>query len=98
MPAGVFSQELDALWQAAVEAIGSQCKEQAAEAILKYAYYWYNFMPLARGSAMVGYTTILSLFLAAGMPLSAAIPQVRIFVPLPLHNQNILPIVMQQEQ
>ena len=70
-------QELDALWQAAVEAIGSQGKEQAAAAIMKYVYYWYNFMPLARGSAMVGYTTILSLFLAAGMPISAAIPKVR---------------------
>lgn len=76
-------QELDALWQAAVEAISSQSKESAAEAILKYAYYWYNFMPLARGSAMVGYTTILSLFLAAGMPVSAAIPKVRSPVLLP---------------
>ncbi|KAK9842872.1 hypothetical protein WJX74_003734 [Apatococcus lobatus] len=70
-----FAEELDAVWQAAVDAIGSQSKERAAEAILKYAYYWYNFMPLARGSAMVGYTTILSLFLAAGMPISAAIPK-----------------------
>ena len=64
------------MWQAAVDAIASQGSEKAAQAILQYAYYWYNFMPLARGSAMVGYTTILSLFLAAGMPISAAIPKV----------------------
>ena len=37
-------------------------------------YYWYNFMPLARGSAAVGYTTILSLCWAFGMPVSASIP------------------------
>jgi hypothetical protein len=38
-------------------------------------YYWYNFMPLARGSAAVGYTTILSLFWALGMPVSVNIPK-----------------------
>jgi hypothetical protein len=38
-------------------------------------YYWYNFMPLARGSAAVGYTTILSLFWALGMPITVPIPK-----------------------
>jgi hypothetical protein len=47
----------------------------AADAILRYVYYWYNFMPLARGSAAVGYTTILSLFWALGMPVSVNIPK-----------------------
>jgi hypothetical protein len=46
----------------------------AAAAILTYAYYWYNFMPLARGTAAVGYTTILALFWAAGMPVTSPIP------------------------
>ncbi len=41
----------------------------------RYTYYWYNFMPLARGTAAVGYTTILSLFLSAGMPITAHIPK-----------------------
>lgn len=50
-------------------------KPKAADAILHYAYYWYNFMPLARGSAAVGYTTILSLFWAMGMPISTTIPK-----------------------
>ena len=50
-------------------------KPKAAEAILHYAYYWYNFMPLARGSAAVGYTTILSLFWALDMPISESIPK-----------------------
>jgi len=57
-------------------------KATLARAILTFAYYWYNFMPLARGTAACGYTVILSLFWAAGMPVTARIPkdvQVRCF-------------------
>lgn len=50
-------------------------KPLAARAVLHYVYYWYNFMPLARGSAAVGYTTILSLFWATGSPISVNIPK-----------------------
>lgn len=32
-------------------------------------------MPLARGTAAVGYTTMLGLFWAAGMPISSEIPK-----------------------
>lgn len=32
-------------------------------------------MPLARGTAAVGYTSLLGLFLAAGMPINAYIPK-----------------------
>jgi hypothetical protein len=32
-------------------------------------------MPLARGTAAVGYTTMLGLFWAAGMPISKEIPK-----------------------
>lgn len=42
---------------------------------MTYAYYWYNFMPLARGTAAVGYTTLLAWFWAAGMPVTATIPK-----------------------
>lgn len=41
----------------------------------QFAYYWYNFMPLARGTAAVGYSTVLTLFWAAGMPVTAYIPK-----------------------
>ena len=33
-------------------------------------------MPLARGTAAVGYITLLGIFLAAGMPITVPIPQV----------------------
>lgn len=36
----------------------------------------YNFMPLARGSAVVGAMTVLAVFMAAGMPITASIPSV----------------------
>ena len=34
-------------------------------------------MPLARGTAAVGYLTIMSVFMAAGMPIEAQIPKVQ---------------------
>lgn len=52
-------------------------KPRLADAILKFAYVWYTFMPLARGSAVVGYIAILALFAAAGMPVTSHIPQVQ---------------------
>ncbi|KAL3699782.1 hypothetical protein R1sor_017804 [Riccia sorocarpa] len=48
--------------------------KQLQECILRLSYYWYNFMPLARGTAVVGYVTLLGLFLAADMEVTASIP------------------------
>lgn len=70
-------QELAASWEAIVAALAAGDKPAVAEAALGYVYVWYNFMPLARGSAVVGYITLLGIFLAAGMPISAPIPKVR---------------------
>lgn len=45
-------------------------------------------MPLARGTAVVGYVTLLGLFLAADMEVSASIPegvQVRFALHIPRH-------------
>ncbi len=47
-----------------------------ARAALTFAYFWYNFMPLARGTAAAGYVAILGIFLAAGMPVTSPIPKV----------------------
>ncbi|XP_072951320.1 suppressor of RPS4-RLD 1 [Typha angustifolia] len=44
------------------------------DAILRMTYYWYNFMPLSRGSAAVGYIVMLGLFLAANMEVTRSIP------------------------
>lgn len=34
--------------------------------VLHVAFYWYNFMPLSRGTAAVGLATIHAMFLALG--------------------------------
>ena len=47
-----------------------------AQAALQWAYFWYNFMPLARGTALVGYVSLLALFLAADMPITRMAPKV----------------------
>jgi hypothetical protein len=55
----------------------------AARAALTFAYFWYSFMPLARGTAAVGYVALLGLFLAAGMPISTPIPKVWQYLLIP---------------
>ncbi|XP_043715068.1 suppressor of RPS4-RLD 1 isoform X2 [Telopea speciosissima] len=49
--------------------------EKLRDAILRMTYYWYNFMPLSRGSAVVGFVVLLGLFLAANMEVTESIPQ-----------------------
>ena len=71
------AQELAAAWEALVAALAASDRPAAAAAALNYAYVWYNFMPLARGTAVVGYITLLAAFLAAGMPVTAPIPKAR---------------------
>ncbi|KAF5191664.1 Suppressor of rps4-rld [Thalictrum thalictroides] len=49
--------------------------ENVRDGILRMTYYWYNFMPLSRGSAAVGYVVLLGLLLAANMEVTRSIPQ-----------------------
>ncbi|XP_038883616.1 suppressor of RPS4-RLD 1 [Benincasa hispida] len=49
--------------------------EPVRDAILRMVYYWYNFMPLSRGSAAVGFVVLLGLLLAANMEFCGNIPQ-----------------------
>lgn len=78
-----YLQELSHCFEHVLDVLSAEQPEKDAvvDAILTYAFYWYNFMPLARGTAVVGYIVILALFLAAGMPITATIPKVRPFFP-----------------
>ncbi|MED6182934.1 Suppressor of RPS4-RLD 1 [Stylosanthes scabra] len=49
--------------------------ENIRDAILRMTYFWYNFMPLSRGSAAVGFIVMLGLFLAANMEFTGSIPE-----------------------
>ncbi|KAH6556121.1 hypothetical protein KP509_1Z203500 [Ceratopteris richardii] len=78
-----YDQELSAAWEELCdtfcwESFGStdmKLLSKVQNCILRLTYYWYNFMPLARGTAVVGYVTLLGLFLAAGMEITASIPE-----------------------
>ena len=76
------AQEFHALWELLLEALTSGNKPQTAHAALTYVYYWYNFMPLARGTAVTGYITLLAIFLAADMPITSYIPKVTSLIPV----------------
>ncbi|XP_020091961.1 suppressor of RPS4-RLD 1 isoform X2 [Ananas comosus] len=77
-----YDAEMAAAWEALCtvycgELFGSNDVNMLGDvkdAILRMTYYWYNFMPLSRGSAAVGYTVLLGLFLAANMEVTASIP------------------------
>lgn len=70
-----FDQEFTLLFTQLMDAMVEGDKPAIAHAALTFIFYWYNFMPLARGTAAVGYITLLGIFLAAGMPITAPIPQ-----------------------
>ncbi|TVU19671.1 hypothetical protein EJB05_35834 [Eragrostis curvula] len=77
-----YDEEMTAAWEAICEAYCSDTNptrdpgtlDAVKDAILRMTYYWYNFMPLSRGSAVVGYVVLLGLFLAANMDVTASIP------------------------
>ena len=70
-----YDEEMTAAWEKILDALMVEDHAAAAEHILQFAYYWYNFMPVARGTAAVGYTMLLGAFWAAGMPVNASIPR-----------------------
>ncbi|TXG59325.1 hypothetical protein EZV62_013898 [Acer yangbiense] len=78
-----FDAEMTEAWEALCNAYSGEkygstdfdALENVRDAILRMAYYWYNFMPLSRGTAAVGFVVLLGLFLAANMEFSGQIPQ-----------------------
>ena len=75
-------QEFHSLWELLLDALCSGNKPQIAHSALTFVYYWYSFMPLARGTAVTGYVTLLAIFLAADMPITAYIPKVHLLLSL----------------
>ncbi|CAI5500306.1 unnamed protein product [Closterium sp. Naga37s-1] len=78
-----FDAELAAAWRDLCAAVldraletadAARYRQRIQENILRIGYYWYQFMPLTRGSAMVGLIAVLGLSMAAGMLTTAPIP------------------------
>ncbi|CAI5984429.1 unnamed protein product [Closterium sp. NIES-65] len=49
-------------------------RQTIQDAILRLGYFWFQLMPLTRGSAMVGVVSILGLSMAADMETTALVP------------------------
>ncbi|EOA15941.1 hypothetical protein CARUB_v10004035mg [Capsella rubella] len=78
-----FDEEMTSAWEALCTAycgenygsIDLDALETVRDAILRMTYYWYNFMPLARGTAVTGFVVLLGLLLAANMEFTETIPK-----------------------
>jgi hypothetical protein len=56
-----FEAELSLIWGQLTDACRAPKRDMDAIAryILHLSFYWYNFMPLSRGTAAVGYTVLV---------------------------------------
>ncbi|XP_020537233.1 suppressor of RPS4-RLD 1 isoform X2 [Jatropha curcas] len=78
-----YDAEMAMAWEAVCNAYCSEnygstdldVLENVRDAILRMTYYWYNFMPLSRGTAAVGFIVLLGLLLAANMEFEEKIPK-----------------------
>ncbi|KAI4327386.1 hypothetical protein L6164_019855 [Bauhinia variegata] len=78
-----FDAEMAMAWEAVCNAYCGEnygstdfnVLENVRDAILRMTYYWYNFMPLSRGTAAVGFIVMLGLLLAANMEFTGNIPK-----------------------
>ncbi|KAL0350530.1 UNVERIFIED_CONTAM: Suppressor of RPS4-RLD 1 [Sesamum radiatum] len=78
-----FEVEMTSAWEALCEAYCGEnygstdfdVLENVRRAILRMTYYWYNFMPVSRGTAVVGFVVLLGLLLAANMEFTGSIPE-----------------------
>jgi hypothetical protein len=69
-----YACELDDIFHELIKALRSDDSANLLSTALLLAFYWYNFMPLARGSAFCGYVMILACRLAGGLLGSQKIP------------------------
>ncbi|KAL3813658.1 hypothetical protein ACJIZ3_014926 [Penstemon smallii] len=80
---GDFELEMTSAWEALCDAYCGEnygstdfdVLENVRDSILRMTYYWYNFTPLSRGTAAVGFVVLLGLFLAANMEFTGSIPE-----------------------
>jgi len=72
-----YDEELTFVWnQLSSEASKSEIDiNRVSDLILTLTFYWYNFMPLSRGTAAVGYMGLMAMFLANDIEISTFVPQ-----------------------
>eukprot|EP01041_Mallomonas_annulata_P007656 gene7656-15668_t len=71
----LFDKELQKCFEKLIEAIiEQQDKEQILRRVLEVFYFWANFSPLSRGSALCGYAIVMAGMLAADLYICEPIP------------------------
>lgn len=72
-----FEAELSHIWGQLTDACRAAKRdmELISRLILHLSFYWYNFMPLSRGTAAVGYTVLVGLFLSCDTEIDARTPR-----------------------
>eukprot|EP01126_Amoeba_proteus_P048813 TRINITY_DN5665_c0_g3_i7.p1 TRINITY_DN5665_c0_g3~~TRINITY_DN5665_c0_g3_i7.p1 ORF type:complete len:397 (+),score=66.41 TRINITY_DN5665_c0_g3_i7:136-1326(+) len=71
-----YDQELAHILQLLTEAVKAPNRdlEKVGDLILTLSFYWYNFMPLSRGTAACGYIALVGLYLAVGLRINTMVP------------------------
>jgi len=71
-----FEAELSLIWGQLTDACRAPKRDidLISRLILHLSFYWYNFMPLSRGTAAVGYTVLIALFLSCDTEIDIATP------------------------
>ena len=69
-----YAAELAPHFDDLIDSVASRDAVRGGAAALALAYYWFNFMPLARGSAAVGFASLLGALLATGSPAASEPP------------------------
>jgi len=73
-----YEYEMDFIFNELKEAITNTEEfdlDRISDLILTLTFYWYNFMPLSRGTAAVGYISLLGLFLSIGYEIDSPIKE-----------------------
>jgi len=66
-----LSNKVKTAWRNGTELDLDSC----SDLILSLTFYWYNYMPLSRGTAAVGYICLLGMFLALGYEITEPVPK-----------------------
>lgn len=74
-----YEEEMDFIWaQFMTEAKKPKDErdlDRLSDLILTLTFFWYNFMPLARGTAACGYVGLLGMFLALDIDIDTPVPK-----------------------
>ena len=72
-----YDEELTYIWNCLTNEMTKDTRDISiiSNLILTMTFYWYNFMPLSRGTAAVGYMGLLSMFLSMDILIDTSVPK-----------------------